>query len=90
VSGRSRHCEQVCSTALIITQAQVPQDYLDITESMTNGGAACTNLGAVSPLASSDPQAILTLSPIQTAAAPHSLSVSANQADGNVVFTLMR
>ena len=69
---------------------QVPQDYLDIIENMTNGGAACTNPGAVSPLASSDPQAILTLSPIQTAAAPHSLSVSANQADGNAVFTLMR
>ena len=66
---------------------QVPQDYLDIIENMTNGGAACTNVGAVSPL---DPQTILTLSPIQTAAAPHSMSVSANQADGNAVFTLMR
>ena len=69
---------------------QVPQDYLDIIENMTNGGAACTNPGAVSPLASSDPQAIFTLSPIQTAAALHIPSVSANQADANAVFILMR
>ena len=59
--------------------------FVDTTANLTDGGAACTDLGAFSPLASGGPPAILTPSLTQTIAAPH--SVSENCADRSAVFT---